>query len=109
MRFAVTHSITSDEMNAVATLDGGNIFSPLLLSRPALYELVIDYIALMGHATYWDRQAKSNEQTAYFSDFMPQFFSCCAGLSVTTVLSLDSTDSFFFFMTQSLARKLRLI
>lgn len=58
-------------------LEGGNIFSPLLPSRPALYVLVIDYIAIMGHVTYWDKQAKSNEQTAYFSDFMPQtIFSC---------------------------------
>lgn len=83
MCFAVTHSITSDETNAVLCSSDcgdsrrGNIFSPLLPSRPALYERVIDYIAIMGHVTYWDRQAKSNEQTAYFSDFMPQtIFSC---------------------------------
>lgn len=88
-------------MTAV-TLDGGNIFSPLLPSRPSLYELVIYYIVIMRHMTYWDRQAKSNEQTAYFSDFMPKtIFSCCAGLSITTILSLDSTDSFFFFFNDT--------
>lgn len=57
-------------MTAV-TLDGGNVFSPLLPLRPSLYELVIDYIVIMGHVTYWDRQANSNEKTAYVSDFMP--------------------------------------